>query len=792
MLLTRFCLQNPIATTLFYALTTLAGIAGALLMGRSVLPPISVPVVAVSAQYPGAGSAELERLIIEPIEDELAALPDLQHVDASAQNGDAEVVVQFRFGSNIETDQANVQQAIDAARQNMPADLLPPLVSRSDPTQLPVFEEAVSSALVGPGELSDLLAKQILPPLRAVPGVGSVQTSGAQTRQFTIRPRADALEALKGTLLDVFLAARAGNDVFPGGVLRSRVSESSIGIDAAAIDKSQLENLPVSIAGDPSARVGDVAGVDDELADQSVVSRVDGEPAIVVYVTHAPGSDALRAIAGVRATFTRLAQRFPRLRFDELRTDEPYTNAAIGGVFQTLGEGISLTVFVLLLFLHAWRSALITAVAIPASLCAAFATMWALGLSMNVLSLMGLSLTIGILVDDSIVIIEAISRKAAAGLKCDDAALAGREELGGAAFAITLVDVAVFAPIAMMSGIVGEFMREFGLVIVVATAFSLLVSLTLTPLLAARWAVRHEDQTLDRLRYREVLAALRSRAKRFPWTFRGRAAVHAMAAWHALINAFNAGESRIAELYALSLLPAALRRPRAVVMAAASACVASFVPFFAGAIPAEFSPPLNRGAVTVDLTLPAGTPLAATDAAAIRINDALSDDPTVKHVEESAGRAFNGSADILASNVAQLTVVLSDPSARGDSIERRIKAMNALIPAAEITGVDRKTPQRSRISSARHARAAARRSCAVLRHRRENFRGARRVASERVRDPCGALPLLCAPVGDHAYGSARLRGSIWHVIRSERVASAVSNTELIFDAWNRHARGTGC
>ncbi len=665
---------------------TLAGIAGAVLMGRSVLPPVSLPVVTVSAPYPAAGSVELERLIVEPIEDQVAALPDLQHVDASAQNGDAEIVVQFRFGSNIETDQLNVQQAVDAARPNMPADLLPPLVSRSDPTQSPVLEEAVSSALVNPGELADVLAKQILPSLRAVSGVGSVQTSGAQTRQFTIRPRASALEALNGTLLDVFLAVRAGNDVFPGGVLRSRLSESSIGIDAAAIDKSELENLPVAIGENPSVRVRDVAGVDDGFADQSIVSRVDGARAIVVYVTHASGSDALRTIASVRATFARLAQRFPRLRFDELRTDQPYTNAAIGGVFQTLGEGVLLTLFVLLIFLHAWRSALITVIAIPASLCAAFATMWALGLSMNVLSLMGLSLTIGILVDDSIVIIEAISRKAATGLKRHDAALAGREELGGAAFAITLVDVAVFAPIAMTSGIVGEFMREFGLVIVVATAFSLLVSLTLTPLLAAQWALRHEGESLDGLRYGEVFAALRLRARHFPWTFRGRAALHAITAWHALINAFNAGESRVAEFYVRSWLRAALRRRRAVVVGAAAACAASFVPLFAGAIPAEFSPPLNRGAVTVDLALPAGTPLGATDAAAMRINDALLDDPTVKHVEEIAGRASNGNADILASNVARLTVVLSDPNARGDSIERRIKAMNALIPAAEILG----------------------------------------------------------------------------------------------------------
>ena len=687
--LTRFCLQNPIATTLFYILLAIAGIAGAFSMGRNVLPPVSLPAVSISAPYAGAAPAELERLVIEPIEDRLAALPDLEHVDASAQNGDAEIVVQFRFGSSIEADESNVQQAVDAAQANMPADLLPPLVSRSNPTESPVLEEAISSALVDPGELSDLLTKQILPVVRAVPGVGTVQSSGAQTRQFTIRPRADALEALNGTLLDVFRAAQAGNDVFPGGVLRSRAYESSIGIDAAAVSKDRIESLPLSIPANPFVRIADAADVDDGYADRSTISRIDGAPAILVYVTHASGSDALRVIAGARTTFERLAQRYPRVRFDEVRTDQPYTNAAIDGVFQTLSEGIALTVVVTLLFLHAWRNALITAIAIPASLCAAFATMWALGISMNVLSLMGLSLTIGILVDDSIVIIEAISRNAAAGLQPEAAALAGRKELGGAAFAITLVDVAVFLPIALMSGIVGEFMREFALVIVIATAFSLLISLTLTPLLAAHWALRHKDTTFDGLTYLHILAVLRSRAKSFPWTFRLRGALHVLTAWHALINAFNAGEHWIAAQYAQSWLPAALRRPRLVVALAAAACAASFLPLAIGAIPTEFSPPINRGTVTVDLRLPAGTPLAATDAAALRINDALLDDPAVKHVEESAGRAFNGNADVLASNVAQLNVILSDSNANGEAVEKRVKALSALLPAATIVGAGR-------------------------------------------------------------------------------------------------------
>ncbi len=686
MLLTRFCLRNPIAVTLFYALVTLLGMAALAQMGRSVLPPVSFPVVAVTAAYPGASPQEVERLVIEPIEDALDTLPNVERVSASAQYGIAELTVRFRFGSGLDADRTNVQQAVDAARANMPADLVPPVVSKDDPSQAPIMEEAVSSAVLSAGDLSDLLKRRIVPALRASSGVGNVVLTGSLTRQFTVRPDIAPLNALGATALDVFRAVSAANDTLPGGVLKSPVRESTIGINAAATTKEELEQLPVAIPGNPSVRLRDVATVSDSYAGQTVISRVDGEATAVVLVSHSQGADAARTIHTVQKIFSRLARLYPLVRFEQLRTDEPSTNAAVDGVLQTLGEGIVLTVLVILLFLHAWRNAAIAAISIPASLCAAFIAMWAFGFTLNVLSLMGLSLTIGILVDDSIVIIEAIARNAARGLKGDDAALAGRKELGGAAFAITLVDVAVFAPIAAMSGVVGEFMREFGLVIVFATAFSLLVSLTLTPLLAAKWSLKLDGAPLDSSSFAGVFEQLRKRAKRFPWTFRGAVVLRIFALWHDALNRFNACEESIARKYADKWLPAVMARRKTVVASAALACALSLVPVFSGAIPAEFSPPVNRGEASVDLELPAGTPLERTDAAAQRLTQALLSDPGVKHVETTAGRAFNGSDDIFASNLAQLTVILADSAANGEATIERLKNMAYLVPGASMAG----------------------------------------------------------------------------------------------------------
>ncbi len=671
MFLTRFSLRNPIALTIFYLLIFLVGAVAFFRIGRAILPPVNFPVVTVTAPYPGAAPQQIEQLIVEPLEDELDSLPNVERISASAQNGIAELSVRFHFGSDVETDRTNVQQAVNAAQPNLPADLVPPSVSKDDPSQAPILEESVSSRIVAPSAVSEIVRRSIVPALRATNGVGNVLIAGAVPRQFTIRPNAAALTAVGGTALDVFRATARANAVLPGGLLRSPLTETTIGISAAASSIERLRTVPVLLPSS-TVRLSEVAAVEDASADPSVISRVDGEPAIVIFVSRAAGDDSIRTIRAARKTLRALALEYPLLRFEELRTDEPYTTAAIGAVTQTLGEGIALTVLVMLLFLRAWRNAVIAVVAIPASLCAAFIAMWVMGFTLNVLSLMGLSLTIGILVDDSIVIIEAIALNVKRGLRGERAALAGRRDLGAAAFAITLIDVAVFLPIALMNGIVGEFMREFALVIVFATVFSLLVAYTLTPLLSARWALIDVDRTID--------------PARLPWTLRLLSVSRAAAGWRRLLDAFNRWEEKLADWYAFALLPRALHRRGLVLSFAALTCIASLVPLFAGWIATEFSPPANRGAIVLDLTMPPGTPLARTDAAAQRIASTLLQDERVRHVEGSAGRAFNGVSDVFAGNVAQIKIILEDQNSNGDDAVRRLREAAGMPPEAEIAG----------------------------------------------------------------------------------------------------------
>lgn len=674
MLLTRFSLNNPVAVTLFFALVGILGVIAFERIGRSILPPVGFPVVSVQAQYPGAAPAEIERLVVAPIEAQARSLPNVERIWSSAEDGVAGIQLRFQFGSNIETDRADAQQAVDAARANLPPDLVAPTLTTQDPSQAPVLEESITSAVLSPRALTDLVENEIAPALRASPGVGMVAISGEVRRQLTVAPRPGALDAVGITPLDLVRAVASAGDVFPGGRLRSTREESTIGVRSSADTVSALRALPVAPPNGSSVRVGDVAAVEDASVPPTELITVDGEPAILLEISRASNASSLRTIAKLTRTFDRLAQQYPLIRFTMLRSDAPYTIAATDGVFQTIGEGIALTVLVMLLFLRSWRNAVIASIAIPTSLCAALIAMWLAGFTINVLSLMGLSLTIGILVDDSIVIVEAIAAAAARGMRPDSAALAGRNELGPAAFAITLVDVAVFAPIAFMTGVVGQFMREFGLMIVFATAFSLLVALTLTPLLAAHWALR--ERSLRKI-------------GTLPWMLRTAAARRCGAALRAARDRWLECEDGLARRYAQRWLPGALRHRGWAIAAAALACVTALWLLVSGRISTEFSPPVDAGKASVALTFPAGTPLRVSQARASRIAEALLDDGRIRHVVVRSGESFSGNTNVVASNLAQIDALLDDQSASADPIVDRIKQLQGLVADAAITGAGR-------------------------------------------------------------------------------------------------------
>jgi hydrophobic/amphiphilic exporter-1 (mainly G- bacteria), HAE1 family len=661
-LLTRFCIKNPIVVSMFFIALAVFGVISYRSLGASLNPNVVFPLVLVTANYPGASPSEMERLIVKPIEDQMDGIDNLDRISAIAQEGTAAITVQFKLDTNLDYAAIDVQRRVDTARVYMPTDLDPPTVDKSEGSvEAPILALALSSKTLSDTALADLINERIVSELKRIPDIQSVDVSGTVKREFEVEPNPGRLQGTGTTLSDVFNAVAANNANLPGGRLDQPTTETSVSVHGEINRASDILGIPLPnpipnpATGLPAAtglRIGDVAHASDGHVDQRIVAHYDGYPTVNVNLNRIVTSDEIRSTAIARARVAEIAKHYPQVTFREIVAPADFTQASLNGVLQSLFEGIVLTALVLMLFLHAWRNALVVMIAIPSSLLATFIMMRVLNFTLDSVSLMGLSLTIGILVDDSIVVLENITRHRDLGETPVDAAIAGRGEIGGAAVAITLVDVVVFLPIAFLSGIVGKFMKEFGIVVVVATLFSLFVSFTLTPMLAARWSVR-----------------------------RRRAAAPKWAEW------FQNGFDRLLRWYSRRALPFALRRrwqTVALCLALVLSAASLLVPF--KVIQSEFVPSVQIGSIQMTVTYPVGTPLYKTQAGINRLEQAILKLRDVDLVLSTTGIKPAGFGTITGGHVALLRVATFKNRRREtDRIVREIRGMNALVAGAVMT-----------------------------------------------------------------------------------------------------------
>ena len=663
MWLTRFSIQRPIIVAMLFIALAIYGAFSFFQIGRSLNPNVTFPIVVVAATYPGASPAEMERLVIKPIEDQIDGIDNLDQMSATAEEGRADVVVQFKLDTNLDYAAIDVQRRVDTARVYMPTDLDPPLVDKSAGSQqAPILTLALSSHTLSATALSDLVAQRIVPDIRHVPNIQSVDTSGDVKREFHVLPDPLRLMGTGATIADIFQAINANNATVPGGRLEAPNSETDVSVHSDIVRASDMLGIPLPIASAllangiaPAAanglRIGDVATVDDGHVEQRIVSKFNGAPTVVLDVNRIITSDEIKSTEVLRDQLKTIEARYPMVHFEEVAAAADYTQKSLDGVLQSLVEGIVLTAVVLMLFLHAWRNALVVMISIPSSLLSTFIVMKQLHFTLDIVSLMGVSLIIGILVDDSIVVLENITRHRDLGQSPVDAAISGRSEIGGAAVAITLVDVVVFLPIAFLSGIVGKYMIEFGIVVVVATLFSLLVSFTLTPMLAARWSIVKRSAEPPR-----SLAWFQTGFERFTAWYRDRALRYALSHRWLTVGV------------CVVLLASALALP------------------VAGLVQSEFVPNSNTGSISMTLTYHAGTPLAKTVVAVDRLDAAIQKLPYVHATLSTVGKKPAGWDQTTGGFVAKMTVELDkNHRAATNDVVRQIRTLAYLVPGGVLT-----------------------------------------------------------------------------------------------------------
>jgi HAE1 family hydrophobic/amphiphilic exporter-1 len=497
MWLTRFAINRPIITWVVFGALAIFGVISFLQLGRSSNPPgTEFPVIVVSSFYPGASPQDMERMIVKPIEDQMAGIDNLDHITATAQESQASVAVFFKLGTNIDLAAVDVQRRTDTARIYMPNDVDPPNVIKAGSSQPPLLDIAVSSSSLSQAEIADIITSQVQPLIEQIPNVQSVDVYGSANREFHVEPNPGKLLATNATLTDIFGAISSDNLNVPGGMMTQPTQEATVSVHSYINNTGDILAIPLPVAGTGATgmHIADVANVYDSHLEMRTISHFNGKPRVYISINPTLDADQIKATKVARTQMAAIEARFPHLHFTEEDAPGDFTAKELWGVGQSLIEGIFLTAIVMMLFLHAWRNAIVVLVAIPSSILSTFILMKIFGFHIDDLSMMGLSLIIGILVDDSIVVLENIARHRDLGQKPVDAAINGRSEIGGAAVAITMVDVVVFLPIAFLPGITGQYLKEYGAVVVTATLFSLFVSFTLTPLLAAKWSMLNRSE----------------------------------------------------------------------------------------------------------------------------------------------------------------------------------------------------------------------------------------------------------------------------------------------------------
>ncbi len=489
MFISDFAIKKPIVTVVVMVALTVFGLFALLKTEVDEFPDITFPLVFVGIPYPGATPEQVERDIIDRVEEELGALSGVDEIRSTSTDGFGQILVQFVFEKSPDQAAQDVRDAISAARGDLPLEMEEPIIRKFDPQDLPIVSLVLAGEGKSPAELTLLADPGITKELRAVGGVAQVNVVGGIEREITVFLRPEALRASSVSVAEVFAALQAQNLSAPVGRITGAHEERSIRLSGRIEEPREFADLVVAVRAGAMVRLGQVADIVDGVEEARSAALFDGREAVGIDIIKAEGSSTTTVAEGVMAAIERVRTTLPEgVSIEVVVNSGERVSESVKNVQEALFEGAMLTVLVVFLFLASWRSTVITGLALPVSVMSAFIAVFAFGFTLNTMSLLGLTLAIGILVDDAIVVRENIVRHIERGEDHRTAAHKGTDEIGLAVAATTFSIVAVFVPVAFIGGIAGQWMRPFALTIACAVLVSLFVSFSLDPMMSAYWA----------------------------------------------------------------------------------------------------------------------------------------------------------------------------------------------------------------------------------------------------------------------------------------------------------------
>ena len=509
MFLSNFSIRNPLATVVLIIAMMVMGLLALSKLKVNQNPDVAVPGLSVVIPYPGSSPDTSEREIVNRLEKQLMTIPGVKDLYSTSGEGSAQFDIMFEFSKNMVEATDEVRNAISSVRYKLPTEMREPYIVRWDPSAQPVVNIALSSSKLSHAEISRMAEDKIADKLRAIPGVANVKVNGTLKRELSVLLRAEKLREFNVSVGEVVNALRLQNANAPVGKISGDLEEESIRLVGRIETPEEFQNVVIKRSGDQIVRLGQVASIQDHFADLNSLSIRSGKPNVSLQVTKSREASAVSVAKRVREYIEtankEMESTMPGTKMDVTFDGGKNAKSSLNNVVESLIFGAVLTVFVVYVFLNSWRSTLITALSLPTSVLAAFIAVWLCGFTLNFMTLLGLSLAIGVLIDDAIVVRENIVRHMQNGSDRRTAAMEGTAEIGLAVAATTFSIVAVFVPVAFMGGMPGEWFRPFALTVTCSVLVSLVISFTLDPMLSAYWGDPADHHTAPKTGISKVL-----------------------------------------------------------------------------------------------------------------------------------------------------------------------------------------------------------------------------------------------------------------------------------------------
>jgi len=505
--LARLCIKRPVFATMLMAAFVVSGIFTYSSLGLDLMPKIDIPYVMVTVVNPGASPEEVESEITRKIEDAVNSISGLDEISSTSYEGMALITIGFNLSKDGNVGAQEVQNKINRIVNDLPASADLPVVTKLDPDAQSVMQIAVSAPR-STRDVTMIADKLIKQNLENVSGVGQVRIEGGANREIHVIVNPERMRAYGLTVTEVFVALQNQNMEMPGGSIKAGENDYTIRTSGKIRSVSDFNQIAVARRGDYVVRLSDIGRAEDSSEDPSSAVRLNGEPAVQISVFKQSGENTVSVVDGVKARIEEIKKTIPKdVRIEIINDQSVFVRAAINSIRDHLFQGILLACIVMFFFLADWRATLISAIAIPISLISAFSVMAIFGYTMNQITMLALTLMIGVVVDDAVIVLENIFRcMEEYGMGAFEAAERGTKEIGLAVLAATVSLLAVFIPVGFMGGIAGRFMSAFGFVCAGAVVISMLVSFTVTPMLCSRFVRPHssEKKSKDRKFFRVI------------------------------------------------------------------------------------------------------------------------------------------------------------------------------------------------------------------------------------------------------------------------------------------------